>query len=55
MSAEARVTRSSDGKPYPSECCSWKVPYPDNSFPDNSFPVNSFPDNSFPDNSYPDN
>ena len=26
-SAEARVARSSDGKPYPLECCSWKVTY----------------------------
>ena len=26
-SAEARVARSSDGKPYPRECCSWKVTF----------------------------
>ena len=26
-SAEARVARSSDGKPYPLECCSWKVTF----------------------------
>ena len=26
-SAEAPVTRSSDGKPYRHECCSWKVTY----------------------------
>ena len=27
MSAEARVARGSDGKPYPQSCCSWKVKY----------------------------
>jgi hypothetical protein len=26
-SAEARVARGSDGKPYPHSCCSWKVTY----------------------------
>ena len=26
-SAEARVVRGSDGKPYPHSCCSWKVTY----------------------------
>ena len=27
MSAEARVAKDSDGKPYTHSCCSWKVIY----------------------------
>ena len=27
MSAETRVARGSDGKPYPQSSCSWKVKY----------------------------
>ena len=32
-SAEARVARGSDGKPYPHSCCSWKVIYQMKLFP----------------------
>jgi hypothetical protein len=35
--AEAHVARSSDGKPYPLECCSWKVTYKNELFLKNNF------------------